>query len=103
MTKTPRLRHFDVRPPGSADCLRMRRAPADCRTLRRRAGSDQAHTDAAARFVLLNCTPRVARLNARFRRAGISKESLKSAISALTLRPSTSGRVMRREFWPGAR
>jgi hypothetical protein len=32
MTKTPRLRHFDVRPPGSADCLRMRQSPADCQT-----------------------------------------------------------------------
>ena len=33
MTKAQRFRHhFDARPPGPADCLRTRQAPADCQT-----------------------------------------------------------------------
>lgn len=33
MTKAQRFRrHFDVRPPGPADCLMMCQAPADCPT-----------------------------------------------------------------------
>lgn len=33
MTKAQRFRrHFDVRPPGPADCLRTRQSPADCQT-----------------------------------------------------------------------
>ena len=57
MTKTPRLRHFDVRPLGSGGSPVHAPSAAGLPDVRHRAGSDQAHTDAAARFVLFELLP----------------------------------------------
>jgi len=63
------------RVPGPADCLRTRQAPRGLPDVRHRAGNDQAHTHAAARFVLFELRPVLHGRARAFDRTGIRRRA----------------------------